>query len=73
MSMREILDEGATLAGIARLIARAPIDERPIGAPRVLSRIVAKPSGADRDRTAPFAGIGERLARWRARGSGDDS
>jgi oxalate---CoA ligase len=31
-SMREILDEGATVAGIARLIARAPIDTRCVDA-----------------------------------------
>ena len=31
-SMREILGEGATIAGIARLIARAPIDQRCVDA-----------------------------------------
>ncbi len=68
---REILDEGATLAGIARLIARAPTDERQIGSPRVLRRIAGNPGGAEA--TAPPGGIGRRIFRWRARGSGNES
>ena len=70
-SMREVLSEGATLAAIARLIQRAPVDERRAGALRSLGRnAAADGAGSDSPQSADKTTV--RVVRRSDKSAGDD-
>jgi len=72
-SMREVLSEGATVAAIARLIERAPVDERRAGALRSLGRTAANADGSGIDSPGSGGETSARVVRRPAESAGDDS